>query len=472
MLGSYVLGPSIAAGGSSTLHLACVLGPEGFRRTVVAKRLRKELIADPVARELLLFEAQVASKIHQANVVAVLDLLDVDGEVLLVCEYVHGVSLATLLRASGPVPLPIAAAVVRDVLDGLHAAHSTVVAGRPLGVVHRDVSPDNILVGSDGTTRVVDFGIARALGRPLLTSTGEVRGKIAYASPEHVNGDDVDARSDVYSAGVVLWEVLAGRRLFDARPGPDLLEQVGIGLADPVRAHRPEVPKELCALTLQALAWSPAERPPSAEAMARAIERASLTATPAEVAAWVSEVAGASLADNERKLRAFEQAAAELAIGATSTERSTGPAPLAGRASARSKSTAPTPEGNDARKRSMPENLGRATKRIRVAAAVTLSAACLFVHAVASPTGPAPALVTSKPRSAASSDGLLVYAVASDERPAAAAPVEEPVPPSSPKSTTRALGLKRRYAVATDCERPYALDQNGHKTYKRACLGR
>ena len=154
--GPYLLGPAFAVGGTSTVHLASLRTREGFRRTSVVKRLREELEGNAAALELLLQEARIAAHVRQTNVVPVLDVVRDGDEILLVSEYVHGVTLATLMNAGEariPIPIAVAATIARDLLDGLHAAHSASSAGVPLGIVHRDVSPENVIMGEDGIAR-------------------------------------------------------------------------------------------------------------------------------------------------------------------------------------------------------------------------------------------------------------------------------------------------------------------------------
>src|SRR5687767_6563935 len=187
------------------VHLGRLMGPAGFARTVAIKRLHEGLARSPEAAATLLDEARLAARVQHPNVVAILDVLAVDGELTLVMEYVHGESLAVLLRAARArgevVPPPVAVQIVREVLAGLHAAHEArSEAGEPLGLVHRDVSPQNILVGLDGAARVFDFGIAKAAGRYQETATGQLKGKVSYMAPEQLLGQAVDRRADVFAA--------------------------------------------------------------------------------------------------------------------------------------------------------------------------------------------------------------------------------------------------------------------------------
>ena len=198
-----------------------LIGQVGFSRTVAIKRVHPQFAKDPDFVSMLLDEARIAARIKHPNVVPVLDVVALESELFLVMEYVLGESLAKLLRACRTTDTALtpamAGSLVAGVLEGLHAAHEAVSEhGEPLNIVHRDVSPQNILVGADGVPRLLDFGIAKAAGRLQTTRSGQVKGKLPYMAPEQILGNLVDRRTDVFSAGVVLWETLAGRRLFES----------------------------------------------------------------------------------------------------------------------------------------------------------------------------------------------------------------------------------------------------------------
>ena len=216
-IGRYGIYGKIASGGMASVHFGRLLGAVGFSRTVAIKRLHPHLAEDPEFLATMIDEARMAARIHHPNVVPTLDVVSADGELLVVMEYVRGESLSRLLRAevgSGRrVPLPIASAIVIGALHGLHAAHeATSDRGTPLGIVHRDVSPQNLLVGIDGLARVIDFGVAKAAGRLQTTRDGVLKGKMAYMAPEQLAGREAPRAADVYGMGVVLWETLAGTR--------------------------------------------------------------------------------------------------------------------------------------------------------------------------------------------------------------------------------------------------------------------
>ena len=301
IIGRYALFDEIASGGMATVHIGRLAGEVGFSRTVAIKRLHPQLAKVPEFVSMLVDEARLAARIRHPNVVPTLDVVKTGDELFLVMEYVHGESLHHLLkqcRRTGMVlPARYVVPIIAGVLHGLHAAHEAKgEGGQPLEIVHRDVSPQNILVGTDGVARVFDFGIAKACGRLQVTRTGELKGKLPYMAPEQLSGGVVGRRADVYAAAVVLWEALAGRRLFRAEFEGELFAQVLGGAREPPSAIAPDVPKELDELVMRGLAMSPANRFASAREMAYALERTVPGASPAEIGEWVEREAGEVLA--------------------------------------------------------------------------------------------------------------------------------------------------------------------------------
>ena len=234
----------------ATVHLGRSIGTGGFARTVAIKRLHPHLTNDPDFVTMFLDEARITSRIHHPNVVATLDVVRDEGELLLVMEHVLGPSWWTVLRTASQegraIPLDIISAVLSGILSGLHAAHEARTEnGEPLELVHRDVSPQNALVGNDGVARVVDFGIAKAASRVHSTRDGEVKGKLSYMAPEQIRRLAVDRRADVYSAGVVLWESLTGERLYQADDAGGVILLVLEGEAPAPSSLRSDVPPAL-----------------------------------------------------------------------------------------------------------------------------------------------------------------------------------------------------------------------------------
>jgi serine/threonine-protein kinase len=294
----------------ATVHIGRLIGPVGFSRTVAIKRLHPQHAKDPDFVSMFLDEARLAARIRHPNVVGTLDVVALSGELFLVMEYVQGESLARLMKGSREsgrlIPLPILSSMLVGALDGLHAAHeATNDQGEPLGIVHRDVSPHNILVGSDGVARVLDFGVAKAAGRIQTTKDGQLKGKISYMAPEQIHGT-VDRTTDVYALSVVLWEALTGRRLFYAENDAKTLANVMSPKVDPPSRHVPTIPKELDALVLKGLASEPTNRFPTAREMARALQKVIPIAPASDVSDWVEMMAGGTIAARAKRVALIE----------------------------------------------------------------------------------------------------------------------------------------------------------------------
>lgn len=208
-IGRYALFDKFATGGMATVHLGRLDGAGGFTRIVAIKRLLPHLVQSSEFSDMLLNEARLAARVRHPNVVPTLDVVASKGEVLLVLEYVHGESLSALCRAlakqRGSVPVSIATSIMLGVLQGLHAVHeATDERGHSLGLVHRDVSPQNVMVGTDGMARVLDFGIVKALEQLEETVPNRLKGKTGYMSPEQIRAERLTRASDIFAAGIVL----------------------------------------------------------------------------------------------------------------------------------------------------------------------------------------------------------------------------------------------------------------------------
>jgi serine/threonine-protein kinase len=310
VVGRYALLAELARGGMASVHFGRLQGPGGFGRAVAIKRLHAHLGGDPQFQAMLLDEARLAARIQHKNVVAMLDVVAEGDEVLLVMEHVDGETLQRLLAPPGAeleaAPAAIASAILCDVLRGLHAAHQvTDESGEPLGLVHRDVSPQNIMVRRDGTTLVVDFGVAKAAGRFQTTEHGTIKGKLPYMAPEQVRAGPLTRKSDVYAAGAVLWEALVGRRLFGGSNDGEVIERLLFAEIEAPGAHVPGIAPALDAVVLRALERDPAGRFESAAEMAEALAAAQPPATAVEVAAWVDARAGEQLRAHDKRLAAL-----------------------------------------------------------------------------------------------------------------------------------------------------------------------
>ncbi len=328
IVGRYAIFDEIASGGMATVHFGRLLGPVGFTRTVAIKRLHPQFAKDPEFVSMFLDEARLAARIRHMNVVPSLDVVAIDGELFLVMDYVQGESLSRLWRAVGAdgkgglMPLPIAVSILSGMLQGLHAAHEAKdERGEPLGLVHRDVSPHNVLVSTDGIARVLDFGIAKAAGRVQTTREGQIKGKIAYMAPEYLNAQPVDRRGDVYAVGVIMWQCLTGRRLFEGDSEGMLLARVLEGKPQPPSQLVEAVTPELDEVALRALARNPADRFQTARAMAVALEQCVRPATPSEVGEWVETLAGASLHRRAERMAQIESLTATQVVPDNSPTR-------------------------------------------------------------------------------------------------------------------------------------------------------
>jgi serine/threonine-protein kinase len=332
LIGRYALYDEIASGGMASVHFGRLLGPGGFARSVAIKRLHAHFAKDPEFVAMFLDEARLAARVRHPNVVPTIDVVAESGELFLVMEYVQGESLARLLKAAARdkrrVPPRIAATVAIQTLWGLHAAHEAKSErGAPLGIIHRDVSPQNILVGDDGVARIVDFGVAKAAWRYQSTREGQLKGKLAYMAPEQVRGGATqDRRVDVYAAAVVLWETLCTKRYVPEDNPALMLKKLLEHAAEPPSRFVPDVPPELDAIVLRGMAADPGERFATASEMADALEGAIVMASPREIAAWVRAAVGSVLEERARMLSEIESASAG-AIEPPSRGRSPAPPP-------------------------------------------------------------------------------------------------------------------------------------------------
>jgi eukaryotic-like serine/threonine-protein kinase len=296
----------------ATVHLGQLLGEGGFARTVAIKRLHPQFAGDESFASMFLDEARLAARIRHPNVVPTLDVVSEGGELFLVMDLVMGESLSKLCRLARNhdqrIPPGITVGVVAGALYGLHAAHeATDEGGAPLGIVHRDVSPQNILVSVDGVPRVIDFGIAKAAGQCHTTREGVLKGKIPYMSPEQIHGTGVDRRTDIYAAGVVLWETLTGRRLFRAENEASVLAMVLEGASSPPSAVEPSSPRGLDKITMRALSRNPKHRYATAREMAVDLERAFPGAPARDIGEWVADLARDTLRQNEAAIANLER---------------------------------------------------------------------------------------------------------------------------------------------------------------------
>jgi len=316
IVGRYALFDELASGGMATVHLGRMLVTSGEGRTVAVKRLHAQYTKDAEFCTMFLDEARLVLRIKHPNCVRTVDVVQDERGLFLVMEYVHGESLSRLMRTARerrePIPPKLLATLMHGVLLGLHAAHEVVGDdGKLLGVVHRDVSPQNVIVGSDGTAKVLDFGIAKAAGRMQQTREGQIKGKLAYMAPEQIRGQ-VDRRTDVFAASVVLWEALAGRRLHEGLKDVEIVTRVVQGKFGPPSAHSPGISPELDAIVLKGLAPDPKKRYLTAKEMATDLEKKVGLVPREEIGRWVEKLAKGILDKRMAKVKAIEEAARGL----------------------------------------------------------------------------------------------------------------------------------------------------------------
>ncbi len=438
---------ALASGGMGRVDV--VVRRDGpFARLFAQKRLRPHLVDDESVRRMFLDEGRIAGLVRHPQVVSVVDVGQDDAGPYLVMDFVEGVSLADVVARTAArresVPLPIALRIAMQVADGLHAVHETAGPdGQPLQLIHRDISPQNVLIGFDGTARVTDFGIAKALGRATRTTTGVLKGKVGYLAPERLRFEEPDRRADLFSFGVVLFELLAGRRLYDSSndvEGPRrILNEPPPDLGD----ERGDAEPELVELLFELLAKDPAARPADAGLVARRLEQLLAAAVaahgPMDTSAYVTG------------LFARERAALRERLSQVSR-----PAP-----------------GGDTRSRRARRAANRLLPTALVGGSVVIVVLAIGAAAhtlgrrdrLAPPIAPPP------------------VATAAVMPPAPAAEPPAPAPVAPPRSTARHRPRRRsrgplaghptertRRAAPPGCDPPYTVNAAGEREFKLQCL--
>ncbi len=294
----------IASGGTATVYVARRRGCPGLEPLFALKRTHPHLRSDDEVRRLLVREARLASQIAHPKAVSIREVEEIDGELLLVMDYVPGGSLAELLAIGPRPPLPLVLRILLDACEGLAAVHAmTDGEGRHLGFVHRDVSPQNILVGIDGVARITDFGLAK-LTEVSMSRTEVMRGKVAYMAPEYLAGGSYSQRCDLFAMAIVIWEALAMRRLFLGAHEVETIRRVTHEPA-PLLSHEvPALSGELTAVVARGLAKDPLARPNSVDELAGVLCAAAV-APHAAVAVWVQDRMGERLGERQEALEAM-----------------------------------------------------------------------------------------------------------------------------------------------------------------------
>jgi serine/threonine-protein kinase len=273
--GKYRVIADLGQGGMANVYLAVARGPSGFNKLVVLKSLRTDFAVDSEFVGMFLEEARLAARLNHPHVVQTYEVADYAGRPVIVMEYLEGQTLANVdLRAKSKLTLGMRLRVLMETLEGLHHAHElTDFAGKPLGLVHRDISPQNVFITFDGHVKVLDFGIAKIVNSQVQTATGILKGKIRYMAPEQMLGShDLDLRADLYSVGVMLWEAATGRRMWQDHSDIQVMNAVAQGALPAPREIKPDVSPTLDAICMKALAPNPADRYSTALEMANAVE--------------------------------------------------------------------------------------------------------------------------------------------------------------------------------------------------------
>jgi eukaryotic-like serine/threonine-protein kinase len=295
-VGKYVIQRKLAEGGMAEIFLASSFGPEGFEKQVVIKRIRPSIAEDATFVEMFVNEARLVSRLNHANIVQIFDFDRHEDTLYITMEYIRGKSLAQAhqrAREVGILVLPVLCAqIAAEVARGLSFAHRLTEGGQPLSLVHRDVSPQNVLVAYEGAVKLTDFGIAKAGTR--ITTVGGLKGKLAYMSPEQSRGEPVDARTDIFALGISLWELLTGKRLFDGDGDMAVLRAVQERPVPQPELLNPAVDEGLSAIVMRCLERDRAARFQSAHELERSLSSyltgAVKRSEDTDVGAWMRQV--------------------------------------------------------------------------------------------------------------------------------------------------------------------------------------
>ncbi|HEY8076020.1 MAG TPA: protein kinase [Labilithrix sp.] len=451
----YELLGELASGGMATVYLGRMVGSMGLSRLVAIKSMHPQYAKDPTFASMFVDEARLTARLRHPNVVPTLDIVAESGRLLIVMEYVEGESLAALIKlvreAGASIPPNIACAILHDALLGLHEAHEACDDdGVPLAIIHRDVSPQNVLLGLDGLARVLDFGVAKARRTVHFSHDGEIKGKVPYMPPEQLFGEAIDRRVDVYAAGVLLWEALCGARLFEGPSEEIIVKRIADGTIAAPSTRAKDVSPKLDAVVLKALATDPAARFATALEMAEGIAAAITLPTRTDVAAWVKKYA-----------------------------RVRTPAPSGPSAYDVHQTTTDAGAIVAAVRRSQSRPAAGASRGIVVAlAAVAIACAGFAVMA---------GTRAEKSAAAAPHEAPIATAIPTAPATITATPIASAIPTATPVAAAIATAAKAHVArpeatkpveaapvVTTSepasCRPPYTLDADGHRHYKVECL--
>ena len=469
----------------ATVHIGRLIGPVDFSRTVAIKRLLPHVAKDPMFVSMFMDEARLSASVRHPNVMPTLDIIAAGDELFVVMEYVPGESLSRLVtavkEAGKSIPFPFAVTIITQVLHGLHAAHEARDRrGQALEIVHRDVSPQNVLVGVDGVARLLDFGIAKAASRGQNTADGQIKGKLAYMSREQIQQGRVDRRTDIFAASIVLWELLAGERLFATGEAGATIARILDGKVDPPSGapRATGFPKEIDAIVLRGLAREPKDRFQTAQDMATALENVMSVPHARELGEWVAETAAKGLRERAEIVKSVERISTKMPAAESSPAMSS---LIESAASDLRRSEEPTDVGIAARPSPSlrpqekevthapvaspvadppPPGKPRMALALGVVAALLALGFVLWPPSSNSAAAPAPAALLV-PMSSAPLASTPVPAVALD---AAAIPSKPPV--TRPPRLQGAPPPKKK----PDCDPAYTVDEQGLKHFKPECL--
>lgn len=459
-LGKYRLLRQLAVGGMGEVYLARQEGPAGFSKAAVVKRILPHLAKEQSFVEMFLNEARVAALLSHPNVVQIFELGEVDGTWFIAMEFIHGQTLRAAKRAlkeQGRVfPPHLLAHIAAQALQGLQYAHTLVgPEGEPLNVVHRDLSPDNIMVGFNGQVKVLDFGIAKAASASSTTRSGAVKGKFAYMPPEQLLGEQLDGRADLYAMGVVLYELLTKQKPFTAATDPALVNKILNTLPQSIADAAPGVPSALTAIVDRALSKDRTQRFASAAEMAEALEAFVATGPPVTtstlVAFWgelfkdAKDRPSGLTPTHEREVPLIEDGVDVVFTNATPNQTSTmaRPPPAAGSgpsapSAAATPAPAPSAPTGSTPTVSTASGGGHATPWVGIAVGVVLGVVAIVAAVAFMQRPPAPTVVSAPtgsttPTSVPGPTGPTAAPVdsgAPEHADAAVAPPPVPVPPT------------------------------------------
>jgi len=496
VVGRYALYGELASGGMATVHIGRLLGPVGFARTIAIKRLHPQYAKDPEFVSMFLDEARLAARIQHPNVCATLDVVATQGELFLVMEYLQGETLSRMIRAvrhrGENIDARIAVCVMAQTLHGLHAAHEAKSErGEALHIVHRDISPQNVLIGRDGVSKVLDFGVAKAAGRFHTTREGNVKGKLPYMSPEQLRGQPIDRQTDIYAAAVCLWETLSGHKLFKGENEGSVLEQVLFGAIDPPSRWAPNIPPALDALVMRGLERDKTKRFATAREFAIALERAVPPALASDVGDWIETVAGEVLHERAERVAEIESVTDNIpAVGLTEVmshlDAPSSAVPAAPNSGSLGSSSQVSQVSSISVSAGEELNFGPRRRRVPVMVWVGAMGVALVVVIVAVAVGHGS---KTDAASAAPSSSPIVADTHTTAPVQAFPPATEAASASAPPSATQAattppvvahvtppvhtathVAAPANTATSTDCKIPYTIGPDGERIYKRQCF--